>query len=68
MPLVIPVPLQPSTFLPSPLPPYEAFTRPCGQGDVVLGELHQTLTRGKIYYACPLSKVNNYLFFYLCNI
>ncbi|GKE43309.1 hypothetical protein Tco_1470593 [Tanacetum coccineum] len=33
--------------------PYEAFTCPCGSGDVVLRESYKPKTRGKLYYACP---------------
>ncbi|GKB50457.1 replication protein A 70 kDa DNA-binding subunit B [Tanacetum coccineum] len=36
--------------------PYEAFTCPCGAGDVVLRESYKPKTRGKLYYACPRSK------------
>ncbi|GJV42683.1 hypothetical protein Tco_1421123 [Tanacetum coccineum] len=36
--------------------PYEAFACPCEVGDVVLRESYQPKTRGKLYYACPLSK------------
>ena len=43
--------------------PYEAFACHCGKGDVVLRESYQANTRGKLYYACPRSKVNNHLFF-----
>ncbi|GJU82524.1 retrotransposon protein, putative, ty1-copia subclass [Tanacetum coccineum] len=35
---------------------YEAFACRCGAGDVVLRESYQPKTRGKLYYACPLSK------------
>ncbi|GJU49012.1 retrotransposon protein, putative, ty1-copia subclass [Tanacetum coccineum] len=35
---------------------YEAFACPCGAGDVVLRESYKPKTRGKLYYACPLSK------------
>nr|GEZ37763.1 hypothetical protein [Tanacetum cinerariifolium] len=36
--------------------PYEAFACGCGAGDVVLRESYKPKTRGKLYYACPLSK------------
>ncbi|GKB59791.1 retrotransposon protein, putative, ty1-copia subclass [Tanacetum coccineum] len=36
--------------------PYEAFACRCGAGDVVLRESYKPKTRGKLYYACPLSK------------
>ncbi|GKC49351.1 hypothetical protein Tco_1072096 [Tanacetum coccineum] len=36
--------------------PYEAFACRCGAGDVVLRELYKPKTRGKLYYAYPLSK------------
>ncbi|GJX70268.1 hypothetical protein Tco_0307439 [Tanacetum coccineum] len=39
-----------------PMVPYEAFACGCGAGDVVLRELYKPKTRGKLYYACPLSK------------
>ncbi|GJZ36784.1 hypothetical protein Tco_0826953 [Tanacetum coccineum] len=35
---------------------YEAFVCGCGAGDVVLRESYKPKTRGKLYYACPLSK------------
>ncbi|GJT53797.1 hypothetical protein Tco_0988851 [Tanacetum coccineum] len=35
---------------------YEAFACRYGAGDVVLRESYQPKTRGKLYYACPLSK------------
>nr|GEU90953.1 hypothetical protein [Tanacetum cinerariifolium] len=35
--------------------PYEAFACRCGAGDVVLRESYKPKTRGKLYYACPLS-------------
>nr|GEV29810.1 hypothetical protein [Tanacetum cinerariifolium] len=43
--------------------PYEAFACLCGAGDVVLRESYKPKTRGKLYYACPRSKVNNHMFF-----
>ncbi|GKB08912.1 hypothetical protein Tco_0837224 [Tanacetum coccineum] len=36
--------------------PHEAFSCPCGKGNVVIRESHQPHTRGQLYYACPLSK------------
>ncbi|GJR13338.1 hypothetical protein Tco_0795990 [Tanacetum coccineum] len=36
--------------------PYEAFACCCGAGDVVLRESYKPKTRGKLFYACPLSK------------
>ncbi|GJX76928.1 hypothetical protein Tco_0323739 [Tanacetum coccineum] len=36
--------------------PYEAFACRCRTGDVVLRESYKPKTRGKLYYACPLSK------------
>nr|GEX17723.1 putative reverse transcriptase domain-containing protein [Tanacetum cinerariifolium] len=36
--------------------PYEAFVCRCGPGDVVLRESCKPKIRGKLYYACPLSK------------
>ncbi|GKC49522.1 hypothetical protein Tco_1072267 [Tanacetum coccineum] len=43
--------------------PYEAFACHCRAGYVVLRESYIPKTRGKLYYACPLSKVNNHMFF-----
>ncbi|GJS00476.1 transposase, MuDR, MULE transposase domain protein [Tanacetum coccineum] len=36
--------------------PYEAFACDCGTREVVLRESYKPKTRGKLYYACPLSK------------
>ncbi|GJR41164.1 hypothetical protein Tco_1216848 [Tanacetum coccineum] len=36
--------------------PYEAFACRCGVEDIVLRESYKPKTRGKLYYACPLSK------------
>nr|GEU62853.1 hypothetical protein [Tanacetum cinerariifolium] len=36
--------------------PHEAFTCPCGFGDVVLRESYRAKSRGKLYYACLKSK------------
>ncbi|GKB75219.1 syntaxin-52-like protein isoform X3, partial [Tanacetum coccineum] len=36
--------------------PHEVFSCPCARGNVVVRESHQPHTRGKLYYACPLSK------------
>ncbi|GKC72717.1 hypothetical protein Tco_1118600 [Tanacetum coccineum] len=41
---------------------YEAFACRCGAGDVILRESYQPKTRGKLYYACPLSKPRNNYF------
>ncbi|GKE03189.1 hypothetical protein Tco_1395207 [Tanacetum coccineum] len=35
--------------------PYEAFACRCEAGDVVMRESYKPKTRGKLYYACPLS-------------
>nr|GFC01173.1 hypothetical protein [Tanacetum cinerariifolium] len=36
--------------------PYKAFICLCERGNVVLRESHQPQSRGKLYYAFPLSK------------
>ncbi|GKC82647.1 hypothetical protein Tco_1138364, partial [Tanacetum coccineum] len=42
---------------------YEAFACRCGAGDVVLRESYKPETHGKLYYACPRSKVNSHMLF-----
>ncbi|GJZ53322.1 hypothetical protein Tco_0608207 [Tanacetum coccineum] len=44
---------------------YEAFACRCRAIDVVLRESYKPKTRGKLYYACPLSKHReSYFYFY----
>ncbi|GJU99252.1 hypothetical protein Tco_1328523 [Tanacetum coccineum] len=40
--------------------PHEAFACTCGAKDVVLRESYRAKTRGKLYYACPKSKMNEF--------
>ncbi|GJY38465.1 hypothetical protein Tco_0424829 [Tanacetum coccineum] len=37
--------------------PFEAFACSCGEGDVVLRQSYKPESYGKLYYACPKSKV-----------
>ncbi|GJZ82569.1 reverse transcriptase domain-containing protein [Tanacetum coccineum] len=42
--------------------PHEAFACSCAEGDVVLRQSYKPESYGKLYYACPKSKVNNHIF------
>nr|GEV46285.1 hypothetical protein [Tanacetum cinerariifolium] len=39
--------------------PHETFVCSCAEGDVVLRQSYKPESFGKLYYACPKSKVNN---------
>nr|GEU66233.1 hypothetical protein [Tanacetum cinerariifolium] len=41
--------------------PHEAFACRCAEGDVVLRQSYKPESYGKLYYACPKSKVNNHI-------
>nr|GEX59971.1 hypothetical protein [Tanacetum cinerariifolium] len=41
--------------------PHEAFACSCVEGDVVLRQSYKPESCGKLYYACPKSKVNNHI-------
>ncbi|GKB19292.1 hypothetical protein Tco_0853215 [Tanacetum coccineum] len=45
--------------------PYEAYKCSCGAGNIVLRKSYQPHSLGKLYYACPRSKVNMKKFLYL---
>nr|GFA61483.1 hypothetical protein [Tanacetum cinerariifolium] len=54
------LPSQPETYhtvIMGKMVPYEAFACPCGDRDVVLREPYKPKTHGKLYYACPRSKL-----------
>nr|GEW59570.1 hypothetical protein [Tanacetum cinerariifolium] len=42
--------------------PHEAFACSCAEGDVFLRQSYKLESCGKLYYACPKSKVNNQMF------
>ncbi|GKF31178.1 hypothetical protein Tco_0100976 [Tanacetum coccineum] len=41
--------------------PREAFACSCAEGDVVLRQSYKPESYGKLYYACPKSKMNNHI-------
>nr|GEY54910.1 hypothetical protein [Tanacetum cinerariifolium] len=41
--------------------PHEAFACSCAERDVVLRQSYKPESCGKLYYACPKSKVNNHI-------
>ncbi|GKE13085.1 hypothetical protein Tco_1416636 [Tanacetum coccineum] len=41
--------------------PFEAFACSCGEGDVVLRQSYKPESYGKLYYACPKSKMSIFL-------